>query len=175
MRGFALAVLLAIGPLAAGSPALAEPAPPVAGPGLTIDAVGIFCRKGTTRREAAPETTLGYIELLDGLPELAFRQQTVPARIGVQFGVIVTVDRDIPAVRNETWKPGATTPEVWFADHWAGVPRSRGFSFDFPNELVPGIWRMQAFDGDKLLYTVEFDVVPGTEQPGIGSDCNLLS
>lgn len=170
MRGLALAIFLAV-----GSRALAEPALPFAAPGITIDAVGIFCAKGTTRREDAPETTLGYIQLLDGLPEMAFRQQTVPARIGVQFGVIMTADRDIPGIRNETWKPGATTPEVWSADLLAGVTRSRGFSFDYPEELLPGIWRMQAFDGDTLLYSVEFDVVPGTEQPGIGSDCNLLS
>ena len=170
MRGHVVALLLA-----AAAPLQADPAPPFAGPGITLDAVGIFCRIGTTRREAAPGTTLGYVQLLEGMPELAFRQQLVPARLGVQFGVIVISDRDIAGVRNETWKPGASMAEVWSADLTAGIPRSRGFSFDFADELLPGVWRMQAFDGATLLYEVEFEVRPADQLPGVGSDCNLLS
>jgi Domain of unknown function (DUF3859) len=170
MRALVLGFLVAT-----GSSAGANTSVPVTGPGITIEAVGIFCRQGTTRREAAPGTTLGYVELVDGLPEIAFQQRTVPARIGVQFGVIFTADRDIPGIRNETWKPGATTPEVWSTDLLAGVTRSRGYSFDFNEELLTGIWRMEAFNGAELLYSVEFEVVSGSELPGIGSDCNLLS
>lgn len=170
MRGLFLLILLAFGPAA-----VAEPALPTSSPGIAITAAGIFCAKGTTLRQDAPGTSLGYIQLLHGTPEIAFHQQEVPARLGVLFGVIVTADRDIPEVRNVTWKPGATTPEVWFANLSADVPKSRGFSFDFAEELVPGIWRMEGYEGDRLLYSVEFEVLPGSALPGVGSDCNLLS
>jgi Domain of unknown function (DUF3859) len=169
---FRTALLVAV--LATG-PVAAEPAAPVTAPGIVIEGAGIYCRTGTTLREEAPGTSLGYIQLFDSQPEFAFRQLQVPARLGVHFGVVVTANRDIAQVRNETWKPGAAQPEVWFADLQADAPKARGFSFDFPEELVTGTWRMMSFDGDTLLYAVEFEVVPGDTLPGVTSDCNLLS
>jgi hypothetical protein len=156
-------------------PLRADPAPPFTAPGVTIVDLGVYCRPGTTTREEAPGTTLGYIQKLPGLPAMAFSQQTVPARIGVHFGVIVATDRDIPGIRAETWKPGATTPEVWFTDHIADTPRARGFVFEYPEELIPGPWVMEAYDGDTLLYRVEWQVLPGNQLPGVSSDCDLLA
>jgi hypothetical protein len=34
---------------------------------------------------------------------------------------------------------------------------------------------MEAWDGDRRLYSVEFEVVPPSALPGDLSDCNLLS
>jgi hypothetical protein len=164
----ALALVLA-GPL------WSEPAPPVTAPGVTIVDLGVYCRPGTTTREDAPGTTLGYIQKLPDMPAMAFRQQVIPARIGVHFGVIVATDRDIAGLRAETWLPGATKPEVWFTDHTADTPRARGFVFEYERELVPGLWVMEAYDGDTLIYRVEWQVVPGDQLPGVSSDCELLS
>jgi hypothetical protein len=159
----------------ASSGAMAEVSAPFSAPGIVLEGIGIFCRTGTTLREDAPETTLGYIQLFDVQPEFAFRQQVVPARLGVHFGLIVTADRFIPVARSETWKPGAAKPDVWYTELQAGSPKARGFSFDFPEELVIGTWRMDAFDGKTLLYSIEFEVLPGDALPGVTSDCNLLS
>lgn len=167
-RGLVLAACLAL-------PAWGEPARPFTAPGVTIQDLGVYCRPGTTTREAAPGTTLGYIHQLSGLPVIAFRRQDVPARLGIHFGVIVMTDRDIPGVRAETWKPGASRPEVWHTDHLAGVPRARGFLFEFPEELVVGTWRMDAYDGETLIYSVEWEVRPGGALPGVTSDCDLMS
>jgi hypothetical protein len=153
----------------------ADPAAPVTAPGITINGLGIFCRPGTTTTEPAPETTLGYIHQFPGTPDIAFGQQEVPARLGIHFGVIVTADRDILGVRAETWKPGATRPEIWYADLITGAPRARGFVFEFPEELVPGIWRMDAYDGATLLYRIEWEVLPGSELPGVTSDCDFVA
>jgi hypothetical protein len=158
-----------------GPAALADPAPPVTAPGITLNGYGILCRTGTTRREAAPDTSLGYIQIMAAMPEIAFVRQDIPARLDIHFGLIVTSDRDIAGVRSETWKPGASLPEVWYADFTANVPRARGFSFDFAHELQPGLWRMEAFDGATRLYSVEFEVRPGGDLPGLTSDCTLLS
>lgn len=157
------------------SAALAELSSPIAGPGISIQEIGIYCRADDKATEPAPETSLGYIHLLDGIPEFAFKQRQVPARLGISFGLVVMADYDIIGARIDTWRPGATKPEVWYSDFAAGVPRMRGFSFDFVDELVTGLWRMEAYDGDTLLYSVAFDVRPGSEMPGVTSDCNLLS
>lgn len=170
-RRLALAVCLAL----PGAALLAGPGAPVTAPGIELVELGIFCQADTAATEAAPETSLGYITLLDRPPELAFRQQEVPARIGVQFGVIVQSDQTISGVRNETWMPGAERPEVWYVDLLAGRPQTRGFLFEYPEELRIGTWRMDAFDDDTLLYSVEWEVLPGDALPGVGSDCGLLS
>ena len=156
-------------------PVWAEPAPPFTAPGVVLVDLGIYCRPGTTTREDAPGTSLGYIQKLPGTPSIAFRQQQVPARIGVHFGVIVALDRDVIDMRAETWMPGATRPEVWFTDQSADLPRARGFAFEYPHELIPGPWVMEAYDGDTLLYRVEWEVLPGDALPGVSSDCELLS
>ena len=167
---------LALGLCAAvfASAALAELSSPILGPGITIQEIGIYCAAEDKATEPAPETSLGYIFVLDGIPEFAFKQRQVPARLGISFGLVVTTDRDIPNARIDTWRPGATSPDTWYADFTAGVPRMRGFRFDFADELVTGLWRMEAYDGDTQLYSVTFDVRPGSEMPGVTSDCNLL-
>ena len=158
-----------------GALALADPAPVSTAPGITFAGLGIYCDEDDTQTEAAPGTSLGYVHILRNQPRIAFAQQEVPARLGVHFGVVVVSDRDIAEVRNETWKPGATRPEVWFTDLAATVPRARGFVFERADELVTGIWRMDAFDGDRLLYSVEWEVRPASDLPGISSDCDFLS
>jgi hypothetical protein len=155
--------------------ALAEPAPPVASPGVEIIGVGVYCRPEIETTEDAPETELGYVGLLPGVPELVFQQQEIPARLGISFGIITVTDRDIPGARMETWRPGAERPDIWYSDVIAGSPRISGFGFDFANELITGTWRMEAWEGDTRLYSVEFEVLPGTALPGVSSDCSLLS
>lgn len=144
-------------------------------PGIVLKNVGIYCRPEITGTEAAPDTALGYINLMQGQPEFAFLQTDVPARLGLSFGVEWTSDRDIANVRALTWKPGASTPESWTTEVFANVPKMRGFVFETEDELIIGPWRMEAYDGDTLLYSVTFDVLPGTELPGVTSNCNLLS
>lgn len=156
-------------------PALAELAPISAAPGIAIEKVGIYCKVETEGRVDAPETELGYIQTMVATPEFAFEQREVPARLGISFGILVTSDREIPVARMEVSRPDLPKPEVWYSDFTAGAAEIRGFSFDFANELVPGIWRFSAFDGDQLLYSVEFEILPGSELPGVSSDCNLLA
>jgi hypothetical protein len=155
--------------------ALADPAPPVTGPGIQIADFGIYCRQDRDQLEPAPGTTAGHVRLLEDTPEFVFRQQTIPARLGISFGVASISGRDIQDARIEAWVPGATTPEMWFSDMYAGDAEVRGFTFDHAHELVTGLWRIEAWDGETLLYRVEFDVLPGAELPGLSSDCDFVS
>ncbi|MEZ5798943.1 MAG: DUF3859 domain-containing protein [Paracoccaceae bacterium] len=171
VAALALALWLArIGPAA-----MAEPAPPQVAPQIELVDFGVYCQMDTVEREPAPETSLGYINVLSGTPEFQFRQLQVPALLGVSFGVQIRPDIDYPQARMMTWKPGQTTPEVWYTDLHAGALKTRGFTFEFEDEVQPGLWTMEAWAVDDLLYRVEFEVLPPSELPGIGSDCNLLS
>jgi Domain of unknown function (DUF3859) len=158
-----------------GLAALADPAPPEARPGIEIAEYGIHCNVETEGTQAAPETASGFINLLSGMPEFAFRQQQVPARLGISFGVVVVSDTDILNVRLLSWRPRAARPDVWYKDIIAAEPSIQGFMFETADELVTGTWTFEGYDGETRLYSVEFDVVPGSELPGVTSDCNLLS
>lgn len=167
--------LIALLGCVSAAPAMAELAPVSAAPGIVVEKVGIYCKVETDGRVAAPETELGYIQTIVATPEFAFEQREVPARLGISFGVLVTSDREILQARMEVARPDLAKSEIWYSDFAADTAEIRGFSFDFANELVPGIWRFSAYDGTQLLYSVEFEVLPGSELPGISSDCNLLS
>lgn len=155
--------------------ALADPAAPALSPGVQLVDYGIYCQTESTGTQPAPETSLGYIDMLPGVPEMIYRQQAIPARLGTSFGVVIQVDRDIPGARIETWKPGAARAETWYDDIFADSPQMRGFAFDYPEEIILGLWRMEAWEGDTRLYSVEFEVRPAETLPGVTSDCNLMS
>jgi len=155
--------------------ALAQAEPPFAAPGIVLENIGIYCRPEINGTEAAPDTALGYINLMETPPNFAYRQTEVPARLGISFGVQLVADRDMANVRVLTWKPGATSPESWTTDIIAGEHKMRGFVFEYADELILGPWQMEAYDGDLLLYRVTFQVLPGTELPSVTSDCTLVS
>ena len=157
------------------SGAFAETPAPVAGAGIVLQSIGVYFSPEIAGTEAAPDTELGYINLMTAPPEFIFRQTDVPARLGLSFGILIVADRDIANVRVLTWKPGATDPESWTTDIVAGEPKLRGFVFEYENELIPGPWRMEAYDGDTQLYSVTFEVLPGSELPSVTSNCDLLS
>jgi Domain of unknown function (DUF3859) len=156
-------------------PLWARPAPPQTAPEITIVDYGIYCQPGIVGQEEAPDTDLGYVNLFSENPVIRFHQQEVPAELGVSFGVIVRSDTDFPSARMQSWKPGQTKPDIWYAELVAGDETSRGFTFEFEEELVIGTWRQEAWDGDRLLYRIEFEVMPPATLPGELSDCNLLS
>lgn len=167
--------LLAVLAVCAAGTALADPTPPMAAPGIVIESFGVHCNVEKEGTLEAPGTESGFINLLSGTPEFTHRQQQIPARIGISFAVVAIADREILDVQLVTWKPGATEPEFWYSDLEADAPSIQGFMFETPNELITGLWRLEAYDGDSLLYSVEFEVLPGSALPGVTSDCNLLS
>lgn len=47
------------------------------------------------------------------------------------------------------------------------------YQFDYEYELLPGTWTMQASDGDEVLYTTSFEVVPPQNVPELAAICNF--
>lgn len=159
----------------AATATLAEPTPPVTAPGIVIVDFGIYCSLDRVGTKPAPGTSMGHVRLLPDTPEFLYRQQQVPARLGVSFGISSFADRDIPEVRIEVWIPGASQPEMWYSEMTAGDPAVRGFTFDHDHERITGLWRMEAWEDARLLYRVEFDVLPGSDLPGVTSDCAFVA
>lgn len=155
--------------------ALAGPAPPEGSAGIGELQVGILCSPPVTGSDPAPETRRGFVRRVGKVADVGVPGQQVPAALGVSFGLIVLPLHDVPNARMETFRPGSGTPDVWFTDLTAGEAKYRGFAFEYEDELIPGLWRMEAWDGPVRLYRVEFEVLPPGELPGLAELCNLLS
>lgn len=152
---------------------LAEPAPPVTAPGIRILTLGTYCRfTGVLERKPDPWSADGYINIVPGDPVFTFRQQKIPARLGLHFGLQVMSDRDIPQVLYVLWQPGKQKPSIWESKFYAYETKFRGEKFADADKLVPGIWLMEAYEGMRLLYRVEWEVLPATYAPEITSFCD---
>jgi hypothetical protein len=167
-----LALLAAI----TAAPALqAGPAPVFAAPGITLLAYGTYCPPPVEDEMAAPETESGIINLLADLPRIARNGQQVPAVLGMAFGVIYRSDHDLADVRFQALRPGRETPEIWRGAVTGESRETQGFTFETPDELEIGLWRLEAWEDDTLLYRAEFEVLPPDALPGLAQACGLTS
>mgnify|MGYP001376047794 CR=1 FL=1 len=156
------------------SPALAEPKPLRSAPGIRAEA-GVFCSAEGMGRKPAPGTAAGWVNSPSDEPEFSWPTLTVPARIGVAFGVKAeSTGGDLSGatlvVEHPAYRDG-TTVESWSTNIHAGSPTVDFYSFDFDHELVPGPWRMQAQRDGRVLFDVTFDVVAPEESPEIVRLC----
>jgi len=170
--------LLTLGAALLAGPAIAEPAAPAPGEMVARLEVGVFCALQTMDQMPAPGTASGWIHVVDR--DIAFHwpdRQVVPAAIGLAFGVKATLSpgNDAPFAQMRIYKPGLAKPEVWETAFSNLAPSLAFFRFDTAAELVPGIWRFEAWEGEALLYTVEFEVVPAARLTEITDACGAVS
>ena len=168
----ALALLLAL-----AAPLAAEPAPLAPGPLVASLTVGVFCALQAMDQRPAPGTLSGWIHVPDG--EIDFHwpyRQVVPARIGLAFGV---KSRLAPGLflsgEMRVFRPGAAIPETWESSFTDMGDQFGFFRFDREDELIPGIWRFEAWAEGEELYSVEFEVVPAAALPEIADACGAIS
>lgn len=173
MRRIALALWLAL-----AGPVAADPTPPAPGPLIASLQVGVFCALQAMDQRPAPGTFSGWIHVPDG--EITFHwpdRQVVPASLGLAFGVKARMVQGTSAAYAEmrVYRPGSDRPEVWESSFTDLGDSIAFFRFDHDHELIPGIWRFEAWDGDALLYSVEFEVVPAAAVPEIVEACGAVS
>jgi hypothetical protein len=138
---------------------------------------GILCVDGTGRHEPAPETRLGYVNLVDGQIVLGLATRRVPAIRDLAFGVVALVaDTGGQAgvsivVTHPPMGSDGSTRDVWQNDFVAGEQSASFFRFEYPEELVTGDWTIQARAGDKVFYTARFQVVDPGAMPGFVNPC----
>jgi hypothetical protein len=159
-------------------PAFAGPSAPVAAPEIAALEAGVFCALQAMDQMPAPGTESGWVHV--PTTEIRFHwpeRQVVPAALGLAFGVRATGRAGWASVDAEArvTRPGRATPEVWdtgISDAGASVVF---FRFDTPDELLPGTWILEAWDGQTQLYRVEFEVVPASALPAIVDACGATS
>ena len=168
----ALALVLAL-----TAPLGAEPAPSAPGPLVASLNVGIFCALQAMDQRPAPGTLSGWIHVPEG--EIDFHwpdARVVPARIGLAFGV---KSRLAPGLflsgEMRVYRPGSTTPETWESSFSDLGDQFGFFRFDREDELIPGIWRFEAWANAEQLYSVEFEVVPAAALPEIAEAYGAIS
>lgn len=173
MRWIALFLALLV-----AAPAAAEPAPPVPGPLVAKLEVGVFCALQAMDQRPAPGTLSGWIHVPEG--EISFHwpdRQVVPASLGLAFGVraLLAPEAVVTAGEMRVYYPGNAVPDRWDSGFSATDPSLAFFRFDDDWELIPGIWRFEAWDGDTRLYSVEFEVVPAAALREISQACGATS
>lgn len=163
--------------LLTATPLCADPAPPQAGPEVASLTVGVFCALQAMDQRPAPGTRSGWIHVPDS--EIDFHwpgRQVVPAQIGLAFGV---KSRLAPGLfltgEMRVYAPGASTPETWESTFTDLSDQFGFFRFDREDELIPGIWRFEAWSGGQRLYQVQFEVVPAAALPDIAQACGAIS
>jgi hypothetical protein len=159
-------------------PVLADPAPPQPGPLIAEIKVGVFCALQTMDQAPAPGTLSGWIHVPEG--EVDFHwpdRQVVPATLGLAFGVKARLTSGAAAAYGEirVYRPGNPAPEFWASSLTDLGDSLAFFRFDHDHELIPGIWTFEAWDGEMLLYSVDFEVVPPEAVPEIVQACGATS
>jgi hypothetical protein len=161
-----------------GAPVCADPAPPEPGPLVAELQVGVFCALQAMDQRPAPGTLSGWIHVPEG--EIDFHwpdRQVVPAAIGLAFGVKSRLVPGAVTVSGEmrVYRPGSDVPEVWDSTFSDLGDQFAFFRFDRDDELLPGTWRFEGWDGTAMLYSVEFEVVPAAALPNIVQACSAIS
>lgn len=170
LRGLILALVLVL-------PLRAEPAPPQALPEVASLKVGVFCALQAMDKRPAPGTLSGWIHVPDSPIDFHWPdRQVVPAAIGIAFGV---KSQMVPGVfvtgEMRVYRPGRSTPETWESTFSDTGEQFGFFRFDREEELIPGNWHFEAWEGETQLYSVEFEVVPAAALPEIVNACGAIS
>ncbi|WP_210410508.1 DUF3859 domain-containing protein [Oceanicola sp. D3] len=141
---------------------------------------GLTCPLPIVSSKDAPGTENGRVDIFEGEAQFVDSHQQVPAVLGVGFGVkawahegatpmAITIRSLHPAF------PGTGTTSQSFASHLGPeAPMTHIFTFDAPHEATPGLWQLQALQGQKLIYSVSFQVVPPAAYTGPPLDCEHL-
>lgn len=167
MRAAALTVLLAC-------PAVAQDGPAWDRTLLERIDWGIVCAEDSGQREPAPETISGFIDIYAGEPWIGLRTRRVPALHGLSFGVIAWgrgVEGVTITVTHPPMQPSGTTRQSWPAAFAAGEGAANFFTFDIPEEEVPGLWRFTAVKDGTVVYETAFEVVPPAALPDFVDPC----
>lgn len=165
MRAVLFALALCIAP-----PVVAADAP--VSPGAVDFAYGYFCARDPSELIEAEGTVAGVVNLIEGVPPFIATGTTVPAQIGVGFGVHILVHPAFAGpvdlvIEHPPMGPDGVTRQTWTTDLRADDPDYLGYSFDRDYELLTGQWTITATTNGRLVYRASFDVVRASLMPPV--------
>lgn len=131
---------------------------------------GYMCQVASDEEMIAEDTISGTVSIVSGTPEFRRLGTTVPAQIGIEFGVKaralpefegpVTIHVAHPphgaaGITHESWQSFLAADEMGYAS----------FAFELPYEVTPGEWTISAVSDGRLVFSVTFDVVAPVGSP----------
>lgn len=149
------------------------------GPAITRLETGVICPPESTGTRPAPGTVAGVTNVIADEPPFVSLVNKVPAVMGIGFGAKAMsesafgIDNVTMTITHPPMGPEKATSQS-FQTSISGTDTSITFyQFDYEYELLPGTWTMQASDGDEVLYTTSFEVVPPQNVPELAAICNF--
>jgi len=138
---------------------------------LEIIEAGFYTATESGQQHAAPGTTLGYVSEQKDIQFLK-APPAVSAKVGTNFGVQFKVHGSKPNAvfpLRTVWKipePGVHNPRnnnVYRESTSDFTVKTdeivlRGFGLDEPWEVVPGVWTLQVWQGDRKLLEQSFTI-----------------
>lgn len=157
--------------------AAADPALPQWSSRVASLEFGVFCAEKDMNQIPAPGTLSGWLNVPDG--DVAFHwpdRRVVPASLGLGFGVRVRLSEGAaPFAEIRVYRPGRDLPETWGSSLDSLGESISFFAFETEDELIPGLWRFEAWDAREQLLSVEFEVVPAADLPEIAGACGAVA
>lgn len=142
--------------------------------------LGVFCDVPSVGEVEAPGTAAGKIELFDAMPEFQWRTDVVPAVPDVSFGVKSSAidgqlyDGVILSLEHPPFRESGHTRQAYVTELGGSSTSINAYTFDLPEERVPGLWIIRAEREGELLYEARFQVVPAELAPEIAAVCGGL-
>ena len=163
------------------------PLPALAADEVAMDiaffSAGVLCAPEAVDTRPAPDTVSGTTNVVEGPPEFVSSGRVVPAVLGVGFGTISALEgRSANVTIRVTHPPmgdaGAMSQSFESFIGPDGDPGFQFYQFDYGYELVLGQWTIAAYEGDQMLWSTHWTVVPPAALPELASVCgytDLLS
>ncbi len=132
---------------------------------------GLVCELRVSGSTVAPDTDAGEMNIIQGDVHFSAHGTVVPAILGMSFGIksLLHQGDQLDGVVFKVVHPpllnSGRTEQSWVGDMSWEYSTPQLYSFDFPSELVTGIWTISAHKDDALLYSVAFTVVSPKDTP----------
>ncbi len=126
---------------------------------------GVVCDVLITGQQDAPLTESGQLNLVDQDRTIDVTTATVPARLGLSFGIRVTLETGTAladarvVVHHPPLGAARVTTQSWPIWLNAGDVSLNLFTFEHAYELVEGRWMFQIIGAHGIALSQEFDVV----------------
>lgn len=139
---------------------------------------GIICTPEIVAVEPSPGTVTGDVYLIEGEVPFVSTGQSVPAALGVGFGIKVSADPGVGLVEFHAHHPpmgpdGVTRQQFRSKDIGPDLAQSY-YHFDFDWEMVEGPWTFEGTQDGEVLFSVTFEVVPPSDLPELAAACGYV-
>jgi len=147
------------------------------GPQIAGFKAGIVCAQKVVGLSPAPGTIAGTTNLIEGAPRFISTGRQVPAVLGIGFGVQTRAQNGfglndvLVTMTHPPMGDAGVTVESYTTTIFGSDSTSTLFQFDYPYELVTGPWQISASLDGKLLFRVQFEVVPAAAVPDLAEAC----